>query len=443
MPQMDHEPEVMLPDYMTRFRCIGSACEEHCCQRWRIVIDRGNYKLMQKALGRSPEDRKKFDRSFKRSRSSLDKDSAFAQLALNAKGCCPFVEPSGLCEIHRRFGADHLSHTCRVYPRKFKKVAGRLELAGALSCPELARLCLLAPDGTRPRVLPLASLSLEATQFGADAVAAAPGPYGQYAHAVRDIVTQLLSARDYPLEFRLFLVGYFANRLAPFFHQKTSSFTEDLLIAEVDRLADPGIVAELYTQYPRLEASLELPMNIVQTILLTRSANSSFRDLSVKVWAEYGVVDEDQQRVTFDRHADGALDSRQLLPRYQERRQQLRRRFADRLDQYVERYCTNYWFAECYVAAPDLLVHTQNLLVRLAILTFLLYGHPDLVRLGASNTPLTALDEELLDRTAVEVFYKFSRAIEHDAALALSLSESLDEQRLRSFAHMVQILKFI
>lgn len=443
MTNSNGEQNVLLPRYMTQFRCIGGACEEHCCQQWQINIDRTNYKRMQKALSRSAEDREKFDKVFKRKRSSLDKENAFACLVLREdNGSCPFVEESGLCEIHRRFGESHLSFTCRSYPRKVNEWGGGVEVSGAISCPEVARLCLLDAKANTLEQRPLSDLPVK-VEFQVARARGSVDPYVRYVHEIREIVCQLLQAAQYSVSFRLFLVGYFSNRISEFFFKKSQEFREDLLVAEVERLGDSRFLGELKDYYEGLEASIGLPMNIVQTLLMSRPGKRSFNDLVVKVWSEYDVYDEKQQKHSLDLQDDNTVDCRDMLPLYQQRREQIRLRFSTRIDQYFERYCRNYWFAESYVDSPDLLVHTQNLLVRLAIISFLFYSHPGLHSVLSLAEAPTVDEGGLVDRIAVEVFYKFSRAIEHDSGFLKRIDKALAEQEMKSFAHAVQLAKFI
>src|SRR6185436_12441797 len=92
---------------------------------------------------------------------------------------------------------------------------------------------------------------------------------------------------------------------------------------------------------------------------------------------------------------------------FSQRRQFWLDRHAERIDLYFENYAKNFWMREWYVISNDLLVHAQRLLMRVAVLRFLLFGHPWLLEAAASDD--TALERTALDRAAFDVFYKFSR----------------------------------
>src|SRR5204863_7934824 len=82
------------------------------------------------------------------------KPNRYALMVLRDDGRCRMLDEDRLCRIHKRYGEPLLSDTCAVYPRSTGRVEDRLELAGAISCPEVARLCLLVDGATD--VVPMA-----------------------------------------------------------------------------------------------------------------------------------------------------------------------------------------------------------------------------------------------------------------------------------------------
>jgi hypothetical protein len=138
-----------------------------------------------------------------------------------------------------------------------------------------------------------------------------------------------------------------------------------------------------------------------------------------------------------------------LYARYRARRRAWEARHGERIDRYFRNYCLDLWVKEWYTDAPSLLVHTQRMLVRVAALRFLLFGHPALWdeapaledgeevpplagpgRAGDGGTPdggPSAPDApDVLDRAAVEVFQAFSKNIEHNALLLEVLRTQLE-----------------
>ncbi len=419
--------------YMARFRCIGPACEAHCCQGWQIFIDRDNFSKLKKTLGKNPSDRDKFSRRVKRRRNNLDSGNAFAQIQLDRQtGVCPFLEESGLCEVHRRFGEELLSGTCRTYPRKPAQVHNRLELSASLSCPEIARLCLLAPDGGEAEAVTPGSQPHAGLLMLGECLDSAD-PYCRYIDQIREIIRQLLRATQYPLIARIFFIGYLANRTTPFFHRNCQqSFSEEQLAAEVDRIATTEMLDQLLAGYRGLDTTIDLPLDIVSSLLQAKSSAG----LSAKFFREI-----------LGRFADDAPLS-EVLEDYTRRRDGISTLLPERINLYLQNYCENYLFSHLYSDAENLLEYLQGMCLRLSAICFLLFSHPRLdALLAESGTPLhqeeRAAAEQLLDEVAVEAFFKFSRALEHDASIWEKIRQSVGDSGLASLAHLIQLLRFI
>ena len=146
--------------------------------------------------------------------------------------------------------------------------------------------------------------------------------------------------------------------------------------------------------------------------------------------------------------AAGDASGERLWTAYRERREYWTAAYGRGLDRWLGNYCKNYWLRDWYVLSPNLLVHTQNLLVRLAILRFLLFSDP---RLRDTSTPAAegatgGVDARTrlatLQTTVVDVIHKVVRAIEHDPSFLKRVQDALDAEGLQSFAHLVFLLKF-
>jgi lysine-N-methylase len=136
----------------------------------------------------------------------------FAKIQMDASNQCPLLSGSGLCRIQSELGEALLSHTCATYPRIVHAAGNFSETALTLSCPEAARLVLLAPDllgmgepaGRQPGEDAMAGAALE--QDGRDAL---PPNFWE----IRESVLWLVKYRAYPLWQRMFLLGVFCQRL--------------------------------------------------------------------------------------------------------------------------------------------------------------------------------------------------------------------------------------
>ncbi|WP_318615788.1 flagellin lysine-N-methylase [Sporosarcina sp. YIM B06819] len=136
--------EIILPEYMTQFQCIGSACEDTCCAGWKVTVDKETYKKYKGT--KNPEMKTLLNENVKRNRSG-NSDDLYAKIKMNNSGDCTLLDEDHLCKIQKELGPDFLSNTCAVYPRNLNLVDNVVEKSATLSCPEVARLVLLNEKG--------------------------------------------------------------------------------------------------------------------------------------------------------------------------------------------------------------------------------------------------------------------------------------------------------
>lgn len=197
--------QALIPLYVERFSCIGSACEDTCCAGWRVSIDKKTFKTYKQL-----ENHKLtalLDSKVKRVRSQAS-DSNFGRIELNPQTAeCPMIEDQ-LCSIQKELGEDKLSNTCFSFPRVSTEVGGVYQQSLTLSCPEAARLALLADD---------------AMEFKQSEITVRPetieqrkpllGLTSQQMNDVRFFCIQLVKSPDLLLWQKLALLGVFCENL--------------------------------------------------------------------------------------------------------------------------------------------------------------------------------------------------------------------------------------
>ena len=110
------------------FACVTRDCPANCCDEdWVIRIDGEAYQKLC-ALGLEDMDAK------------ITPEEPHTIIKKDHK--CPFITEEGLCTIHAYYGEDHLSNTCRSYPRFVTEYQNVYTMTLGLSCPEVARLVL-------------------------------------------------------------------------------------------------------------------------------------------------------------------------------------------------------------------------------------------------------------------------------------------------------------
>src|SRR4051794_37745387 len=130
------ETRAITARYLTKFRCLGSSCEDTCCQGWRVPVDARQYQILRTAMDRSPAERAEIGAAVEEPGPGGDE----GRVRLRAVGLFSFLTGARLCSVQERYGASALPAVCASYPRIIAQAGSQREIWGALSCPEMARL---------------------------------------------------------------------------------------------------------------------------------------------------------------------------------------------------------------------------------------------------------------------------------------------------------------
>ena len=191
------------PVYSERFRCIGPACEDSCCEGWAVPVDQPAFEKY-KSLPDGPL-RVLLDENLVPTPDSPNPHH-FARIKMQPSLKCPLLTEERLCRIQAELGEDFLSRTCATYPRIVATIDTLTEKALSLSCPEAARLVLLDPN--------LMPLNIDSTcQIAWDDSRQDNHELLPYFWPIREFIHTLLRNRVYPLWQRMFLLGSFCRRL--------------------------------------------------------------------------------------------------------------------------------------------------------------------------------------------------------------------------------------
>lgn len=127
--------KVLKPFYYDDFKCTADKCIDNCCHiQWRINIDEKTYKKYKKLKGQWG---KKINANISRVRKN-NSYLTYGKIKLK-EGGCSLLNEEGLCSIHDQLGEEYLSNTCKKYPREIYKHGEIYERNLYMSCPEVAR----------------------------------------------------------------------------------------------------------------------------------------------------------------------------------------------------------------------------------------------------------------------------------------------------------------
>jgi lysine-N-methylase len=412
---------VLAPRYLSRFSCIGGACEDTCCASWSIGIDGEHYRKMRRALGQTKADRELFDRNVKKLRGGRT-DARFALIVLDQKtNKCNFLAKDGLCGLQQRFGEPTLPDVCVTYPRRQSIVGDRVEMAAALSCPEVARQALLSSDAMELVDIDAKAIAREhwvQIAEGADV-------YEQSLDAVRMTILGIIAGAS-SLAAGLGTVAALAHVLGDAFG-RGKPFGPDALVRALDDFSKPERSEQMAKALEDVDMPLEVPMRPLLEVLAKRVDLPEGRFGAVLAHAVEAYAIGETSIV-----AD-------VAKAYLERRESVRALVDARLNAILVNFALNHTFTQWFTSSPNLGVWVRGLVVRVALIRFLVYAHPEIAALASS--PATEGDAtRTVERVTIETVYRMARTIDHHQPFLQLLDEVLP-QTMPGLEHALSMLK--
>jgi lysine-N-methylase len=232
--------EMLVPKYVSDFRCIGSQCPDSCCERFAVNIDKDTFRAYRRS--EDPILKPLFKLNLLRSDKNST-DALYGKFKTNPPANkCTFLDAECGCLIQKRLGEDGLSDVCFSYPRHTFQINDHLEQTLGLSCPEAARLALTMQDGfefiqqTRPvrGEYGLIKLPLDGVSI-------------QDMDEVRIFSVQIVQSTDLSLLQKWVALGWVCLRVDETLAKQLAM--QDILI-ELQQLLEQGAISELASQQP-------------------------------------------------------------------------------------------------------------------------------------------------------------------------------------------------
>jgi len=404
---------LLVPQYMGKFKCIGSECEDSCCVGWRVTIDEETYKKYRRV--KEPELAGMFAKHVGRNR-SRPSSAEHARVRMKKDGLCPFLTGESLCLIQLKLGEEYLSNTCYTYPRTVNEVNGTLERSATMSCPEAARLALLNPEPMEFDLIE--EMVPERTQVKAKvdskALSAVNRPV-RYFWEIRELAVDLLQNRALPLDNRMVLLGMFCRRLS---EAVEGGQVQDIpgIVDEFRRVQADEKVAEMLAGVP---SQVELQVKLAKELADERFAEgiSSARYLENFAWflAGVGCV----KGASFD----------DVAARYRSAYEEYFVPFVREHGYILENYLVNYVFRNLFpFDQKDIFDAFVMVAVHYAMIKLQLVG------VGAFHKGLTP-------ELAIRVIQAFAKTVEHNTAYLTRIIELLNAGGYNTLPWMAILVK--
>ncbi len=423
---------------MRDFVCLGDKCEDTCCQSWDIRVDMHHYGMLQKSVANNNSHQVLFEKHV----TLIDEgdDRNYALINLDEQGYCPFLDNQGWCDLHRHYGVGPLSNVCAFYPRVISQYVDRYEMSGALSCPEVARRTLLGETGFKVVEMDVAKLP-RPEDFPVTRRISHLDNDHYLAHflEVRKAFLELVADETYPFESRLFALSSLANNLSAFYHENCKAVSSEVLQKEFDRFLSEHGLENIQSYIDQYNQDVPLAIIIVQAILRLRLQQFPNEGLSVLI-AEIFSLYESRLDNTAELYG-GNISPEALWSVYQENASLLTDKYPMLLEQVFSRYLQNCIYREWFVSMPSPFVYVHMLSIRIAMLKFLVMSHPGIVAMLQAETT-SADEEERIQQYIIEVFYRYSRAIDHNMNFLQVVYNAIAEQEMMYFDYALPFIKF-
>ncbi len=407
--------------HMTAFRCIGTDCEDTCCRAWEIPITDDDISRLTTGIGAEGA-------SDMVHRLPDGRGGTVVVLRKLADGTCTQLDDQRLCTLHARLGEEVLPAVCSSYPKLVARVGDQLELTGRLSCPEVARLALLGDEVAQ---VPSAIEPFGRFKVRHDVAIDGTVPYLAPFLAVRDKLIELSMAPGFSVASRLYFIAVLAEKLGAYYHRDATTHEAERLAADLAAISEPAVQAELHARRGASSPMDGLGLQVAQGLIYSRlDVAPAFARVVTKAAGSHGVTAGAGRADMLKQLA--TIGPERLWRSHMQRRIGLGAAQTERLDLYLARYCRSYFLQDGFTLSPNLLEHVMLLVLRVALVRFLLVAHPDI---GADRDAATT------DAAAIEVFYAVTRAYDHNTSIREGLSAMLASRGMLTVDHAAALLK--
>ena len=401
-------PKVLYPDYMLKFKCIGSDCEDTCCQKWTIHIDRETY--MQYSRLEDREFSEKLLQNLEVNEASKRTFDQYAVMKLDeTTGMCKFLE-NGLCSIHLRLGESYLSNVCATYPRRSNWIDDTFETSAYLSCPEAARLALLNPEGmsfTYVETDKPVMTSVRLTTKMPDSY-----PYANYFWEIRTLAIEIIQNRSYSLSHRLMQLAALADALDEAFAAGKARQVPHIVQAFRDQLAGGGEITRIDTFPTHSHYQFKFLNGLLLVLVAAKAGNN------------------DTYKECLDQYIEGIqkagdLTEAQLIRYYDDSRRKFYDPFMAEHQYIFENYVVNYLYGTAfpYDVEPKVFRKVFYIGIMYALLRMQLIG-------------MAAYHGKVTSDMAVQLIYSFARNFEHNENFRKVLLQQCETENAMTLGHL-------
>lgn len=399
--------KVLKPFYYDDFKCIGGQCIDNCCgNNWRIDIDEKTYKKYKKLKG---EWGKKINSNISRNRNNAN----YLQYGkINLKNNkCSLLSEDGLCTIHSKLGENYLCNTCKKYPREIRKYGEIYERNLSISCPEVARYIIKSKDNF--------SFNLEDEKLSdLDKDYIFDGKYNEKIYNIlwdaRSLSMEIIQFKEIEIWKRIAFFKMLTDKVQNIINEKQYDNYEEILNKFKEQVTNINIINSL----DKISVIPDVKVKFIQSALQVRANegldNNKFSNLII----EYNEL--------FYKNSDFKSNVEKIIEKEEEFNKYLKEQ--ENIIENLLIYLIYKYFMKA-LHTKDLNAEVNNIILSYAMMKMLL-----LSRYKKNN-------KELNEEDFVEVFYLFSRTVEHNLVFLSNIYKDIKEAGYDTLAYMTILVR--
>jgi len=423
-------PELFSLPYMQNFRCIAADCEDTCCQHWHVRIDKLHYQRMADWAEKNPEEKKRFSHSVILNDNSISSSKNFAFIEMDEKGFCPYLNPRQECSLHTKQGMDILSDICAYFPRIITEKNTTQELTGALSCPEVVRLCLSEDIENHVMLKTTDSILPEREKIPVHRhiLLNDDSPvYEQYFKDVQQTFIDIIKLPESHYYTKLYTLASYSHSIATIYFENCVSIDSDVLENYRIHVFDSDYQHSVKNFMQQYENDQPLACIVVYSVLMLKVQQAPEEKLSKMV---VNIFDDYAKQLGYNGYTE-VNNASEFSAAFQKRYQIFSSHIHSQVEDYLIKYLLNCFYREWFITMPNPFIYIQMLLVRVALLRFIIFS-----RIAPE------MSEQEIKDISVEVIYQFARAVDHNMAFLQVVYEALTEQQMLHFDYSTPLIKF-
>ncbi|KQO11013.1 flagellin lysine-N-methylase [Paenibacillus sp. Leaf72] len=403
------EDYALIPKYMEHFQCIGAECEDTCCALWHISIDKRSYNKYMNVKDRAWRER------FKGNVTKIETnahDAHYASMKLDEQtGGCTMLD-NGLCSIQANLGEDYLSPTCATYPRKINEVSGVQEISATPSCPEIARIMLLEPNGIEF----IQGKSLRKPNIYVNRkVSANTGEFSSFLWDIRIAAIEILQNREFELPHRLLLLGWLCDQI----YEATKNGDFSVVTDEIAKFKYQMETNTELRDYKVFPSNTKFQLTFLNKLIMNRAEQ--------KIW-------NIRYRECLDDYINGLKDENEdpenIMSHYIQAYTEYYLPYIKDHEYILENYLVNTVYHTLFPVSGKLNIFEQFMMlaVNFSLIKMHLIG-------------IAKYHEGLTDEIVVKLIQSFSKNYEHNNQFVKDVCEELKKANYDTIGHLSLLIK--